>query len=78
MATTDQPSVSPVKALDLRSINNALNEVRQQLITLNNAIQTVNLKAGQNALNAQQGNGSLITLQQQVALLAAAVAALVV
>lgn len=73
---TERPSISPVKELDLRSINNALNEVRQQFIVLNQQLQLVNLKAGQNALNASQGSGNVVALQQQVAALTALVGTL--
>jgi hypothetical protein len=73
---TGQPSVPNIRSADVREINNALNAIRQQLITLNGAVNQIGLKAGQNALNANSSGGALALLQQQVAQLTEAVAVL--
>ncbi|MEY4429533.1 MAG: hypothetical protein RLZZ182_2222 [Pseudomonadota bacterium] len=74
---TNKPSAAAIRSLDLREINNALNGIRQQLFTLGNYIDQVNLKAGQNALNSGGSSSTLLQLQQQVAVLQQTVSTLV-
>lgn len=68
-------AVPVVKALDLRDINNTVAAIDQQLRVLNAQVNEANLKAGQAQLQNSQGVGSLLQIQQQLASLQSALAA---
>lgn len=74
--STARSEIATVKALDLRSINNAINAISQQLRVIAAAADAANDKAALNAFTAKQSAGSLIPFQQQLASLQTAVAAL--
>lgn len=78
MAT--KPAVSPVKGTDipdlLRSLNNALSLIREQIFQVQLLAENAQKQAGQNTYNASQGSGSVSQLQQQLAALQSALAEL--
>lgn len=74
MAT--KPAGAPVKALDLRSINNALNLIREQLFQIALVAESAQAQAGQNTFTASQGTSGIAQLQQQLGALQTALAVL--
>lgn len=64
---TARSEIPVVKGNNARDINGAIDAIRQQLRVIAASADLANLRAGQNALNASNGAGSLATLQQQIA-----------
>lgn len=74
MAT--KPAGAPVKELDLRSINNALNMIREQLFQIALVAEQAQKVAGQTAFSTGQGASGVALLGQQISALQAAIVAL--
>lgn len=71
-----RPRVGPVKDLDLRSINNALNLIQDQVAKVADVADYAVKQSGNNSFLATQGSGSLAQVQQQLNALQTSITAL--